>query len=168
MSKYRYWRADAESSAKIVGWMDEWQRAIDAARQLAKSMGSKDVYTSHGPGGDPYVAGFAFDQPPDKKQFVKLKGTDRGYRPRSGTDLDKQFDQFKCRAASETMKLVGIKMTLEFDEQAGGFCMPTVGINVVGKVAYLTTCANVARGCKRISDIEFERATKPKAKRKTA
>jgi hypothetical protein len=160
MAGKRYWKADAATSAKIVGWMRDWEKALNAARKLAKSLGASNVYTSYGGHGDPCVAGFAFCEPPDKKLFAKLKNTTDGYRPRAGSALEKQVDEFRCHAAAETMQLVGVKPGLEFGDD--GFYMTGVGIHIVGKVAYLTTRANKAKGCKRISDIEYERATKKK------
>jgi len=130
------------------------------ARKLAKQYGAKGLYESFGPQGDPYVKCFAFDSPPDPKLFVKMKGAEDAWRPRARTELEKLFEKFHSQAAAKTMKLTGVKPKLEF--VGTGFAMHTIGIRIVGKVAYLTTSTNASRGCKRISDIEFEKATNKK------
>lgn len=158
MSQLRYWKADSKTSAQIIEWVNDWNKKVRAARRLAKSIGAERLYLSSGT--DPQVIGFAFASPPNRRLFVRLKNTLDGWKPRSGSELFVKIREFACEAQRKTMELVGIERGLEFVD--GGFQLTSVGIHVVGKTAYLSTRINTEkmRGCMRISDIQYERATK--------
>lgn len=165
MMKTTYWKCSPSVSAEIESAWKAWRALVAKANNLAKSHGATGVYTTRGIFGDPHVSGFVFPQSPDKKLFAKLKNTDDGYRPRSGTELQKQFDEFKCDCVRLAMKLTGIKASMSADAD-GGFYICSAGITFAGKAVYLSTNGKPTKGGKRVSDIEYEQAGKDKRRQK--
>ncbi len=163
--KLTFWKCTPKVSAEIIAAWKVWQKTLAAANRLAKSYGGTGTYTCRGTFGDPFVVGIAFDNPPDKKLFVKLKNTANGYRPRANTELERQLKDFGCDCIRLAMKLTGIKSSMTAED--GGFYINSAGVSLIGKTVYLETHGTPTKGGRRVSDITFERATKqPKASRK--
>jgi hypothetical protein len=158
MRKAIYWKCSPDVSAEIIKSHKAWRKLVATANKLAKSFGATGIFTTRGFFGDPSVSGFAFDDPPDKKLFVKLKNTTNGYRPRAGTELEKQLKEFECGCIRLAMNLAGIKLSMSADD--GGFYINSAGVSFAGETVYLTTHGMPTKGGKRVSDIEFERAAK--------
>lgn len=157
MRKTTYWKCNADVSAKLIASWDEWQETVKKAIELAKSIGAECIYTASA-FGSPYVAGFKFKNPPEKG-FKKLKGTRDGYVPRANSELEKAISGMRCGTVSLAIKLIGCEHFVSDDE---GLFSVSVGMQSVGKVVYLSTKGTPKKGGKRISDLEFERATKTK------
>lgn len=155
----RYWKANADVSQKCIAALDEWAAIIKRGCKLAKKCGARDrVLTGSGGFGRMMVYGFVFkDQSKvDKKVFVRLKNSDTGWRPRHNkSELAKEFYELYSDPKSTIADLIGM------NQLNGDLSFHTPGILIVGNTAYIETPDYVtAKGCKRISDIEFERVTK--------
>lgn len=133
---------------------------VEEANDLAKSIGAECAYFSTS-FGSPYASGFKFKESPTKG-FKKLKNTTDGYAPRANTELDKRLEKWICGTVNLAQKLTGIDQFSSTDE---GLMCNTVGLSIRGKTAYLETRGNPTKGGKRISDLEFEKATKEKSKK---
>ncbi len=154
----RYWKADKATSTKIIAMLDEWYDTIKRGCKLAKSVGATDkVLTADVGFGALAVVGFIFkdESKVDRKQFVRLKHHSTGWRARHNkSELSKAFSDLRSYCKSDTADLIGMEM---FD----GLSFTTPGINVVGGVVYLVTNDKLkqAKGCTRITDVQFERIT---------
>lgn len=151
-----FWKCDLKTSAEIIASWKDWRKKIAKAQKIAKSIGAVCVYFSSSFGA-PLVSGFQFKEPP-AKGFKKLKGTTDGYAPRSGTELEKEIRELQCWAIDVAAKVTGIER-FGSDEDAG-LVLTGIGLSIYGKTVYLSTKGAPKKGCKRISDLEFEKATK--------
>lgn len=159
----RYWKADKETSAEIIRLIKGWAATVRIGNALAKENGGVSAYVGSNGFSGMAVLGFQFvdESKVDKKVFCRLKGTRDGWRPRRGTSLDKEFDGLRSYHIGEICKLIGME---QFG--ADGLNWHSPGVQCVGKVAYLSTPDYVnAKGCERISDIEYERLTKEKKRK---
>lgn len=152
-----YWKADKETSANIISHLKDWKRVMRKARELKVRVGAKDVYTSNG-FTKKYVSGFVFDDASkvDRKQFCKLKNTSDGWKPRANTPLAREMERLESDCVGSIMELIGMKLF------GPGATVRTPGILNVKGTVYLVLPDDVKkpRGCVRISDIEYEKATK--------
>lgn len=148
------WKCNAKVSAQIIQSVREWDQMTKDANKLAKSIGARACYFGR-PFGSPRLEGFAFKEKP-KTGFVKLRGTDDGYTPKSNTELFKKMREFDCEAISLAMKLTGIP---QFRNE-GGMYVNSVGIVIWKNIAYLETFGTPTKGGKRICDLEFEKVKK--------
>lgn len=154
----RYWKADAATSKKIIALLNQWDAVAAKARKLALRHGATTkLYTTSG-FATRYVSGFIFKDKSmvDRKLFVPLKDTSDGWRPRriKNSTLCKEFEELKSDFMADVMRLIGIPLF-------NGAKWHTPGIAISGKTVYLTTHNGLksAKGCKRISDVAFEKAT---------
>ena len=72
----RYWKADKETSLKIVALLDDWVEVKRRGSKLAKKVGAKDSILIAEVGfGTLAVVGFVFkdESKIDPKQFVRLR-----------------------------------------------------------------------------------------------
>lgn len=162
MSETTYWKADVPTSKKIIELVDEWDKVMEEAKVLAKSIGAdpKNIYTCNW-FSRKYVSGFIFNDSSkvDPKKFVRLKNTVDGWRPRARTDLDKRMKELQSDCVGDIMDLIGMKM---FD---GSLTVRTPGVKVIGKTAYLVVPSKtIPKGCTRISDVDFENLNRRKKK----
>ena len=164
MKTHRYWKANKQTAEKIKGCLQEWKGIIDKACSLSKKHGGRGKIFTVSSWGNMFVAAFAFAEGKvDEKLFVRVKGTDNGWRPRRSrkpSELCKQFDDLRCPVQSNIMKLIGMK-------DMKGMEIRTPGVKVVENDVYIITPDDVnAKGCKRISDIQFEKATTKRKSKK--
>lgn len=155
----KYWKANAELSAKIISLLKERVNVYKAGKRIAKRLGAdpKQVYY------DEWIfstriAGFVFpgNVAPDKS-WVRLQKTTDGWRPRSRTAIDYELKSFTSNAFHDIRELLG----------GGSIYRP--GVVVVNAITYLTLPDEVKpKDCVRLSDIEYESATKPKRKVKAS
>ena len=90
-----------------------------------------------------------------QSQFVRLKNTVDGWRPRARTELHGKFSGLKSDCVGMVMDLIGM------DVFGGGLTVCTPGIKITDGVAYLTVPSRITpKGCKRISDVAYEKKAK--------
>lgn len=159
--KVTYWKANAETSAKIAEALKRMAAKKKAAAALALEVGAVGVYWSSGFVVN-YVSGFVFENEPDLNFFCRLKNAHKGWKPRrvgSGKELWKRMDSLSDGSADDIANAIGMNCFF------GSGCS-TPGAQMVGAVAYVTVPDRVKpKGCTRLSDIEFEKVT-TKASRK--
>lgn len=152
----RYWKADKETSAKIIAMLDEWYATIKRGRKLARSVGARDAVLTASLGfGALAVVGFVFkdESKVDPKQFVRLKNSSNGWRPRHGkTELAKAFEGLRSHLKSDVAKLIGMN-------QWDGMSFLTPGVTIHKGTACISTTEHTkkAKGCTRISDTQYEK-----------
>lgn len=158
MSTHRYWKANKATSAKILAVLEAWEDIKRRAQNFARRHGAKksSVYTNRS-FFSLVVSGVIFPDASkvDTKNWKRLKHTADGWAPKrtkANREISKEFDGFSTCLFGSVMDLIGME----------GFSTP--GIHPVGKTVYLVTPDDVeAKGCTRISDIAFEKATKGKS-----
>lgn len=164
MSNRRYWIVtNRKIRDTITKHFDEWKKIRDDALALCGEIGAETFYTSTSLG-RLFVSGFHFDPDttPDPKTFVRLKKVSGGWRPRVKSALFKRVDKLQSDLLLHTMNAIGMKMF-----RGAVVCSP--GITVNGKAVYLSLPDDVEpKGCRRVSDIEYEKAGEQKRKRKKA
>lgn len=156
----KFWKADKVTSAKIIELMKQRQAVFAKARKMAKRLGAdpKKVYYSDSPFGVTTVSGFVFEVPPPTNQWIRLKGTNDGWCPRSRSETHTEMHELKSNAIGQICDLLGLEMI------SPQLTSNVPGIHPVGDVVYLQTRHGDPKGCKRITDIVFERATAQKKK----
>ena len=152
----KYWKANKETSKKIADLYAAWKKIVDRATELSASLGgsNKGVLTSRGLG-SMYVVGFIFDDDSkvDKKQFVRLKNSSNGWRPRRNkSESSKEFYEMRSYLLDDIANLIGMKPW-----QGTAFHSP--GVMFHRGTAYVSTPDYVkkAKGCVRISDLQYEK-----------
>ncbi len=152
----KFWKADAATSKKVIAMLNEWYETIKRAVKLAKRCGATDkILTGQAGFGRLYVCGFIFkdESKIDKKLFVRLKNSDMGWRVRHGkSELAKEFYGLHSDLKTDIANLIGMKT---FD----GLSFSTPGVSIHNGVAYISTNDSTknAKGCKRISDVQYEK-----------
>jgi len=161
-----YWKANAKMSADIKVLLDRRAKLFKNIRKFAKEMGAdpKDfVYSDWG--GTTVLKALIFKTPPDMTVWCHAKNIDNGYRPRAKkkSELCERWDALQDTAIDDVMQLIGMHRSITFSN--GGFGITRPGVTWVGDVAYLTISNDTKpKGCIRISDLTFEKATNPKRK----
>lgn len=153
MRQITFWKCNPSVSAEIIESWKDWQAKVAKAQKIAKSIGAVCAYFSQSFNA-PFVSGFKFKEPP-AKGFKKLKGTTDGYAPRSGTELEKELNDLRCDAVDVAAKATGIDR-FGSDEDVG-LVLTGIGMSIQGKTVYLSTRGTPKKGCKRISDLEFDK-----------
>lgn len=158
---HRYWKADKETSKKILDYLEEYtdikKRAYIMSRKI-KGASRSCIYTSS-MGSSFRVDGFVIkdESKVDKKVLCRVKNTTDGWRPRANTKLYAEFRKLQSCAMDRVMELIGMEL---FRATPDGLVWRTPGIMDVDGTVYLKTTADCpGHGCKRITDIEYERAT---------
>lgn len=151
-----YYKADKPTSAKIAALLDDIQAVKARAKKLTKEVGAdlKMMYVSTS-WGRYMVTAFSFKETPDPKLWVRVKGTD-GWRPRRlrNSDLSKRFDALRSDALGQIEDLVGQPFISKDGYHHG------VGVCMKNGVAYLQLSEDATgKGCRRISDLTYEKAT---------
>lgn len=167
----KYYRANATTSKKIIGMMAEQDKFKTSACAFSvKHGGSLDFYYAWSMGVCSLSA-VKFSNPPDAKLWKPVRGADDGYEPRRTSKeakaLRAEFDSIKSHVMRNVADLVAPKREwLKYD----GMNMVVQGlkdIRIVKDVAYIAAPDEWKLvGCGRISDVEFEKATAPKTKKK--
>lgn len=153
-----YWKAGERIAAICRRYSDARAEQFRSAKLLAKKYGAntRHVLSSRGFYSD-RVTGFIFadESKVDTKAFRKCKYVADGWLPRLGTKagraIDAELKSLDVDTLAELIKALGINCFT-----GDGFFTP--GIREVGGDFYITLRGNMKpRGCKRISDLRFER-----------
>lgn len=151
-----YWKANCETGDKIREILRGWRVKIRAARKIQKELGA--IATCYADGFyTTSVAGFEFPagHVPDPKKFVRLKAGGRNaWRPRARTDLDKRLDGLRSEHIGDIMKL------LRVDVIGPGLTVRQPGWVLGREAVYLALPDGLraVRGCRRVTDLTYERA----------
>lgn len=159
------------TSRKISDLLEEDSRMLDRAELAAKRLGAdpKNFCISQS-AGRMIISGFVFpdESKVDQKLFVRVRHGNtpikNAWRPRvarSGKNKDpyREFKSLCSDGLRQAMDLLQLP-TIRFDPDLG-MIWSTPGICFVGRSAYLTTHESVDAmpGCRRISDLQYEKAT---------
>jgi hypothetical protein len=114
----------------------------------------------------PYIAGFLFESEPDPKVYRKDKRGD-GWIPRNTSKIGKalraRMDAIHLVGGPDVAKTIGMKVFSK-----GGWRVPGIQ-DIGGRLILIVPDDVVPTGCKRITDVAFEKLTaKPKRARKAA
>lgn len=161
---HTYWVANYDVAPLIIKKMKERKAVYAKARKLAKKLGlkcEKLILCESMFSGSVYIEGWKLSEEPDRKLFVPIRGVIRGWKPRAGTELKRELDSFYSNATEEIHDILGLKI---FD--ASDASTRQCGLDIIGKDVYIE-CPHRKhpKNCQRITDIEYEQATKPWAKR---
>lgn len=162
----RYWQANKATAEKVRAFFTEENAMINRACEVAKKMGATGtkVLTKR-TFGELRVVGFIFSKPPDKKGWLAIKGVEGGYGPRNSRskeakEIRQVFDELRSFAKAETEELVFPPKTDRFVHDDRGLIYHGVGVVVRGKNVFFKADAQFSlRGCKRITDVQFEKMT---------
>lgn len=158
----RHWKANKELTALIVKVIADRDKVFKEAKEYAISIGAHPVklyYYDNTYGTQ--ISGFVFtgEKPPaDQEKFwVRIKGTDDGWRPRARTEQAKVFEKLKCAVFGPVMQKIGMQA---MGAGSDGIALRRPGLVVVKGVGYITTPDDVtAKCCTRISDLTYEKLT---------
>lgn len=149
----KFWKADKKTSAKITDFLNEWEEVVNAARKLAKKVGATRKMYESTSYGERRVIAFVFKDETtiDKKKWCRRKNTADGWQPRVKSELYGEFRSLHSHCVAEVMDLIGMSMF-------SGVNVRQPGVAIIKDTAYLVTPDDVvAKGCKRISDIQYEK-----------
>ena len=153
----RYWKANKDTAKQITAFMSEWDDVKKAACKLARKVGAT-TRTYRGGYTTLEIQAFRFkdESKIDTTQWCRLKGTHDGWRPRrNGSELQKPFAKLRSDFMGKIMDLIGMNLF------GPNLRCSTPGIAVVGDDVFLVTPADVnVKGCRRITDVQYERAVK--------
>ena len=161
----RYYEAQGETREKLVGFGKARTAAIKRVRKFCREIGASEYATD---GFYSHPTWFSFSEPPDRKVWKKHKHTDL-YAPRlstkAGVELHKRMQELQIPDGNDVAEIIGMQT---FGSMDGGVGFRRPGLNVIGERYILTVPSDVEpKGCKRISDVEYEQLTK-RRKRKAA
>jgi len=154
----RYWKANAETSAQIIKHLAARDQVFAKARKLCRKLGAnkKGGFYFVESFGRTYITGLRFDQDPPAG-WVRLKRTDNGWRPGAKSEHKQLVHDMISHAIHDICDLIGMKL------MGPNLNVRHPAVRIVDKTVYLETPEDVtAKGCRRISDLTYERATKPK------
>ncbi|WP_437230212.1 hypothetical protein SH661x_001841 [Planctomicrobium sp. SH661] len=157
-----YFKANAETEVKIKEMMKGLADIKKRGHALAKEIGAdpKEIIIGEC-WGRWWVAGFRFAQDPDPQLFCKLKSHPGCWRPRARTEIDNRMRELNSTAVGDIAKLVGMEMF----QSDGRVYSPGISIQKNGVYLALSE-GSKGTGCERITDIEWEKATSPKRKKR--
>lgn len=165
-----FYLAGQEVTEKLNDMMSADDSIRRRGKKLAKSLGAKNCYWDSSWNGR-QVVGFQFSEPPGKR-FVRLKGTNDGWRPRASRENRSLIDEMAtlCTGGPQAIgELVGLKTgQCRFDGSSGALRMSGgAGLERVGKQYILEVNKRDGKpvGCTRISDIEREELVSSAKKR---
>lgn len=161
----RYYEAQGETLDKLREFGKAREAAVKRVRKLCREIGATEYAT--GFGGCPQW--FAFKEPPDPKVWKKHKEGNL-YAPRLSTKVGRELKQrmrdLYVPGGDEVAKIIRMQT---FGSVDGGIGWRTPGLNVVCDRYIIEVPDDVeAKGCKRISDVEYEQLTAPKKRRAKA
>ncbi len=156
-----FWKADRETSAKIIELVEQANRAERAAASFARSLGATHPVYMCNIFGDWSLVGFIFNDPEkvDREKFCKTRKSWLGWgvrRVKKNAELLKQVESHHFGHNVKVSELIGLKQW----RNDGKVQIP--GVSVAGGTAYIEADARKLKGCVRITDMEFERAMKRK------
>ena len=149
--QWRYYEALGETKKAIKAIIAVSAANKRAAAALAKSLGASGFMRTFSSS----IGGFCFDEPPDEKAWVKGRGDRAYYRPRlstkAGKKLAAQMQSFILSDSSEVAKLIGMSVF-------SGVAIRSPGCEVCGNRVIVIVPEDVTpKGCRRISDLTYER-----------
>lgn len=153
----KYWKADKSTSRKLAEIVSIWNDVICAGLDLSKEVGASDekVVTADVGYGSRAIIGFIFDDESkvDRKQFVRLRNCENGWRPRRDkSELSRRFYDLRYNLFGAVCELIGLEMFT-------GLSLHTPGLAKSGDTYYVTThdAPDRLNGCKRITDVQYEK-----------
>lgn len=170
-----FWRASPAMSRQILAELANRKQFSVACRKLAARFPGtdrKNFYIRTRPGGTRELTGLIFTDPNavDHRLFkaLRLPASQNGWAPRrtsaASRALAKEFAQTTCEVVPRILQLLGLDWFF-------GTGYGTPGITPVGAIVYLEVSGasrKQPKGCQRISDLAYERATRPKPARAKA
>lgn len=159
----RYYEAQGETLKKLVEFGKAREAAVRRVRKFCREIGAKEYATN---GFHSHPTWFSFKEPPDKKVWKKHKDAEL-YAPRlstkAGVELHARMTKLHIPGGDDVAKIIGMKT---FGAMGGGIGWRTPGLHVFGKRYIVTVPDDVTpKGCKRISDVEYERLSKKRKPR---
>lgn len=156
----KYYKAGPEIAALCEAATEDEKRTVDEGCKLSRKHGGSrnDVVTVRNSMGELVVIGFKFSKPDaaDPKLFKTIKNADGAWMvPRRGTkkgkELAAQLNSLKSAAYRKVIDAIGMKMFY-------GCTVRFPGRSYIKGHWYLIVPEDVdAKGCTRISDVEWEK-----------
>lgn len=164
----RYYKCNKKVSLAIRAEYQHWLDIKKKARALSKQVGADTKNFYYGCSmGTLVVSGFIFKEPPDPKLWKASKHHDGVYLPKVKNPIREEFHSLQYPMGDRVCDILKINKNRMVTEGASiFFCSPTIEFQ--GDVCYITMRSDWKTepvGARRISDLTYEKATKPKPKK---